>query len=750
MKKYVDFVFRKAKKPIDIEKVYLKVEELIRKENSDYDLSSDDKSKIDDIINKGVHNYEYIMTPTGRFVSINKTSFRKGRFHGNRNGDGFVTSTISFVDKEGHQIVKDEKFSIVKDNCSSAIDGDLVLIDIGGNGSKPRVDKIIERNLENIMGEVTRIGNSYFVKPIDKKKQFLTIALEGEAIEGQRVAVSLNEQTNDNFYIGKITRVFNHKDDPDEDVLWEAFKCGIDDQFSKQSLEQVKHVPQSVNDTDKIGREDLTNWEIFTIDGADTKDIDDALSCRRLDNGNYEVGVHIADVSHYVPEGSPLDKDAFKKGTSNYLAGKVIPMLPHELSNGICSLNPGVERLAMSCIMEVTPDGRVINHRISPTVIKSRMKMTYDKVNDILKEGKIDPEYEEYTDTLKQLNKIALVLRKNRLLQGAVEFNKPELKLVFGENGEVAGFDLRHQDVGENLIEEFMLLANECVDKHLSDKGYPCLHRVHDKPNQDRLEDYLKMLDAINMPFKGYDAQDCVTTPKVLQELAEYIKDTGSLSNMLTTNLVRCMSRAKYSPYNIGHSGLAKDNYCHFTSPIRRYPDLTVHRILKDCCMNDEKTAEKKARSWEVKLPAIGEQSSKMEKIADDAEIQTLNMKCSEYMEKHIGDMFEGTIIGLSDRCIQVQLDNMVEGRIRPKDITGEYAYNPDTYTLISMDGRDNYYIGDRLLVKVKAASKEDKTIDFEVVEKLKENVIDDLNNSNQYVKSRVMEEKRRRAFTGR
>ena len=738
MKKYVDYVLKKSKKPINLEKVFFKVEELLQTDdNSFYSLSLSDKYKIEEVLEKGIEDYDYIKTPNNRYTAINKTSFRKGRFYGNKNKEGFVISRLEYRNKEGEKVVKEEKFIINRDSCNSAIDGDLVLIDIGGNGMKPKVTKIIERNLENIMGEVERMGNSYFVKPIDKKKQALTIAIEGEAIEGQRVAVNLKQQTSDNFYIGEITRVFNHKDDPDEDILWEAFKCGIDDQFSKESLEQLKHIPDHVRDIDKIGREDLTDWKIFTIDGVDTKDIDDALSIRTLLNGHYEVGVHIADVSHYVTEGSALDKDAYKKGTSNYLANKVIPMLPHELSNGICSLNPYVERLTLSCIMELNKNGEVINYRITPAVIKSNLKMSYDKVNDILKESKIDPEYSEFEEELRTLNKLALILRKNRVLNGAIEFEKPELKLEFDEKGRVSGFSLRKQDLGENLIEEFMVLTNEVVDKDLSLNGYPCDHRVHDQPNEERITDFLRLLEAINMPF-SCDAEDCVNSSHVMQELTEHIKDTGYLKNMLNTNLIRCMSRAKYSPINIGHHGLAKEHYAHFTSPIRRYPDLTLHRIIKDCRINDDNKGWVRAKKWESKLPEICMQSSRMEKIADEAENQVLYMKCSEYMKKHIGEEYKATVIGLSDRNIQIQLDNMVEGRVRMKDINSHYTYNPTTYTLISLENKENYYIGDRLLVKVLRANKEEKTIDFSVVKKLKENTIDDYERSNQEAKHRA------------
>lgn len=736
VKETVKKVLKKAKRPLDLESIYLKIENIRRREKPSYQMSLEEKEEVKQILKKGIDNHEIYLTPTGNYLLFSKTSFRLGRFHGRRSGDGFVTVTISYEDRNGNHVVKEEKYVISKDNCNGAIDGDFVMIDAGNSKyNPPKVEKIISRHLDNITGEVVRVGNSYFVKPIDKKKQFLQIALEGEAIEGERVSVTLKEKRSDNFYIGEIERVFNHKDDPDEDILWEAFKEGVDANFSKESLEQLKDIPTQVRDIDKIGREDLTDWEIFTIDGADTKDIDDALSCRKLPNGNYEVGVHIADVSNYVVEGSPLDKDAFKRGNSYYLAGRVIPMLPHKLSNGICSLNPDVERLAFSCIMEISPKGNIVNHRLALTVIRSRLKMTYDKVNDLLKSGIIDEEYEEHADTLRMLNKLALVLRKKRIKNGSIEFDRPELKLVFDEEGKVNDFSVRRQDVGENLIEEFMVLANECVDKHLEDLDLPCLHRVHGSPNEERLEEFLRLLEVLNIPYTKYSADELVEDSFALQDLTHHIKNSEFLHNMLSFNMVRCMSRARYSPNNIGHMGLAKNNYCHFTSPIRRYPDLTVHRILKECCIDS--VNHKNGRKWQVKLPDIGNQTSKTERIADHLEDETLRMKCSEYMEGHVGEEFVGTIIGISDRGIQVQLDNLVEGRIRIHNLDGDYVYNPTTFTLLSMNDSRNYYIGDRLVVKVLGASKEDKSIDFGVVSKIKENRILDYSNSNQYVKKR-------------
>lgn len=721
-------IMRKAKKPISLDKIYERME------------ISDDSEKLElrKIVEQAVASYSIIQTPNNNYIPITKTAFRKGRFYGKGNGEGQVVVTSTYRDKDGKTVTVSDDFSIGKGSVNGAIDGDIVLIEFGKKnklGKKTAVVKeVIERNLDTIMGEVCKIGSAYFVKPVDKKKQNLMIALEGEAIEGQRVAVSLEQQTNDNFYIGNIKQTFNHKDDPDEDILWEAFKLGIESDFGKESLEQVKNIPQTVRDSDKLDRMDLTAWEIFTIDGEDTKDIDDALSCKRLENGNYLVGVHIADVSYYILEGSPLDIDAYKRGTSVYLGGKVIPMLPHELSNGICSLNPNVDRLALSCVMEVDPDGNVCHYDIWKSVIKSQMKMSYTKVNDILKNGNIPEEYRGYEKTLNNLNDLALVLRENRIDRGAIEFDRPELKARLDDNGKCAGFSIRKQDLGENLIEEFMLLANETIDKHLSSLGVPCLHRIHDNPSQERLEDFIRLLNIVGYSYDKYDAETCASVPKALQDLAGYIKDTGSLANMLSTNMVRCMSRAKYSTVNIGHSGLAKTNYCHFTSPIRRYPDLTIHRLIKDFCF-DKSNKKGNIIMWEEKLPEIALQSSKTERVADEAEIQVLYMRCAEYMNRHIGEDFEGTIIGLSNNGMQVQLDNYIEGRVRIRNLPDEYIYDPDMYTLYSLNGKEDYYIGDRLSLKVKSASKENKTIDFTINHKIKENKVSILGRNDSFTK---------------
>ena len=734
MKRYVELALMKEKKPASVEKIISRIEKIKSEEAcKDVFLSEDEKLEVAEILKQLVSEYEVYKTPSNNYVAMCKTSFRKGRFYGDRTGAGRVTVVSSYVDKVGKLNISTDKIDISKDNVNGAIDGDFVLVDLGNSKTAPKIVEILDRKLDYVPGEVYRVGNSYFVRPIDKKKQGITVALEGEAIEGERVAVSIENQSSDDFYVGKIVKTFNHKDDPNEDILWEAFKHGVDNSFSKESMAQLEYIPSTVRDIDRIGREDLTDWEIFTIDGADTKDMDDAISCKMNDKGNYVLGVHITDVASIIPEGSPLDLDAFNKGNSYYLGGTVLPMTPHKISNGIGSLNPNVDRMAISCICEISPEGEVLNYRISPTIIHSKLKMTYDKVNDILKEGIIDPEYEEFTDTLRLMQKLSLILRKKRLVHGSIEFNRPELRTIY-EDGKVQGFDIRIQDVAENLIEEFMLVANETVDKDLTKRGLPCVHRVHDCPNEERIIQLLKLLEAVNLPFDDYSPEELSTDKYAYQKFVEHLSKAGSLAPLLTTEAIKCMSRAKYSGENIGHYGLAKENYCHFTSPVRRYSDLTVHRIIWDCVFNKDKSPKGRIK-WEKKVPDIAERTSHTERVADECERDVLRMLCAEYMEKHIGEEYEGTVTCVSADNIVVELDNMMEGTVRVKDLKGPYVFSPDTYTLVSLDGDDDYSIGNRLRLKLKEASKEAKKIDFTIIDKIKDTSINNSDEINKQVK---------------
>lgn len=699
-------LLKKSKKPLSLEKIYEKL-----------NANTKEKEILLEYLNKMVDDYIIIKTLKDNYVPIEKTSFRKGKFISNKDGSGKVLVKYRFTNHDDESVVKNVYYDVLQENINGSIDGDIVLINLFSKNKNSviyaDIKKVINRKLDSIVGEVYKIGNEYYVKSLDKRKKCVIVKLDDYEVEGTKVNVDLVRQKEDGVYLGHVTRRFNHKFDPTEDILLEAFKCGLSVEFSKETLEEIKNIPDKVLETDKIGRVDLTKEEIFTIDGADTKDIDDAVSCKILDNGNYLVGVHIADVSNYVKAGSAIDSDAYNRGTSAYLAGKVIPMLPRELSNGICSLNPGVERLAVSCFMEVNNEGKVINHNIVKSVIKSRIKMTYDEVNNVLHEREYNKEYENYVDTLKRLNKIALILRKNRIKNGALEFNRKELKLEFDSKDNVIGVKERLEDLGENLIEEFMILANETVDKHLVSRGYNPLHRIHDTPVPDKMENFFKLLNILGYEYDKHDYLDCCQYPKYFQELGEFINETGRLSHVLSMNLIRCMSKAKYSPDNIGHYGLAKDYYLHFTSPIRRYPDLINHRLLK---LDMENIPDNILR---CDLEEIGEHTSKTERAANEAENETFKMKVAEYLSNYIGKEYNGIVNDVDDYGMSVQLDNYLEGKVRINDLPARYIYKAEKFSLESLDNFDSYTIGDYLRLRLKNVSKEKKLINFEVLGKI-------------------------------
>jgi len=738
MKNYVDLVLKYSKKPIDIEKIYSKVEKVIKKEDDSYTMSSEDKEKINKIIEKGVNDLEYYMTPTYKYVPFSKTSFRTGRFHGNKALEGFVVSSSYYVDGEGNRHVKEEKYSITKENCNNAVDGDYVLIDIGGNGKKPKVERILKRNIGNIVGEVVKVGNELYVRPIDKKKSNLQILLKEEVEEGEIVSVALEDMRDNNFYVGKILRVFQHKNSPKGDALFEAFKSGMPEGFSEASLEQLESIPDYVSKEEYKGRLDLTNWEIFSIDGADTKDKDDCISFKILPNGNYLLGVHIADVAYYVPDGSPIDKDAFRKGTSYYFGGLVEPQLPPKLSNGICSLNEGVDRLCKTILMEYDSNGDIVSSSLVRSVINSKLSMTYDKVNDILNEGIYDTQYIPYMYTLKGMREFADILLQKRIDNGAINFDRPELKFKYDENGKAIDFTFRVSNSAENLIEEFMLAANVNVGKILVQNGVPCIFRVHLNPNEERLNDFLEFLKAIGLEFP-YSAQEVAEDKELMNALLKHVKNTGRLSNMLTTNLIRCMSHASYDSINYGHYGTGFEVYDHFTSPIRRLADLGVSRIIDDCYFEeDEKKKIANIRKWDEKTVDYATQASRMERVEEEVEKNVALMDTAVYMNQFIGEEFEGTVICVSNNGLTIQLDNLLEGRVRTRNLDGEYAYNPETYTMLSLEGKDNYYVGDRLRLKLIIADKNTKSVDFEVKEKLKENrIVDEASNNKVKFKAR-------------
>lgn len=609
-----------------------------------------------------------------------------------------------------------EDIYIDKDNINNAVNDDKVLIEIINNFGKTegRVLRVLSRDLNNLIGEIYIYNNKPCIKLDDEKKK-IDIRLDEKSarglVEGTKVIVTVVKEMSRNKYMGKITTVIGHKDDPGIDIKLVAYKYSIYEEFSNDALEQTESIPIEVLPQDKVGRVDLTEKQIFTIDGADTKDIDDAISYE-YENGLHVLGVHIADVSYYVTENSFLDKDALARGTSSYLADSVIPMLPHKLSNGICSLNEGVERLTQSCVMKIDNKGNVVDYDIFPSFIKSKKKMTYSKVNDIIMRDIIDPDYTDYADTLKQMNNLAHILRENKVKRGYIDFDLDEAKVIVDEDKNVIGIEKRIREDGEKLIEDFMIAANETVATHIFNMNLPFLYRVHDVPNVEKVDKFLKMVSLLGYKLTG-KIKDLTSIS--MQKLLNQLKDVPQYK-ILSSMLLRSMRKAVYQRENIGHFGLGSKCYTHFTSPIRRYPDLEVHRLLRKY-LYENQINEETIDYYQANLDIIATQSSEREQAAVDAEREVMDMKMAEYMESHIGEEYEGIITGVENFGFFVELDNMVEGLVHVNSLKGDYYnYVEELLCLIGQNTKKRYIMGDSVKVKCVGASKEARTIDFELV----------------------------------
>ena len=645
-------------------------------------------------------------TNKGKYILYkNCPDFKIGKLDIKKAGFGFV-------------LLKDEDdIFIPKDNLNGAVNEDLVLVELNNPNDKTegRVVRILNRELKNMVGEIINKNTDTFVKLDDESKD-IEIVLDRVSsyglVDGTKVLVTLIKELSKNKYYGRVVTVIGHKDDPGVDIKTVAMKYGIFEEFSKEANEQTDEMPTEVLEEDKKGRIDLTDEEIFTIDGDDTKDIDDAISIQK-DGENYILGVHIADVSNYVTLNSPLDLDAYARGTSSYLADSVIPMLPHKLSNGICSLNPGVERLAISCVMTINSKGDVIDYDIFPSVIKSRIKMTYKKVNNILMRDIVDFEYEQYKDKLLLMNELAHILRKHKVNKGYIDFDLDEPKIIVDKNKKVVDIIRDEREDGEKLIEDFMIAANECVATHIYNMDLPFIYRVHDVPNEEKITQFLGVCSALGYSIKG---KFKTVTPKDMQRILEQLSDKAEIK-MLSSLLLRSMKKAVYLKDNIGHFGLASSCYTHFTSPIRRYPDLIVHRLLRTYLFNKDLSIDT-VKYWNSRLVQIAEQASDREQKAVEAEREVNDMKMAEFMESKIGEEFDGVISGVTNFGFFVQLDNLVEGLVHVNTLKGDYYnYVESLMSLIGENTKRVYRMGDKVRVKCIAASKEAKQIDFIIVQ---------------------------------
>lgn len=630
-----------------------------------------------------------------------------GVFSGNARGFGFVAI-------EGQE----EDVFIPADRTGGALHGDRVqiVIDSEGRGGRPEgtVVRILEHANETLVG-IYEKGKGYgFVIPDNQrisKDIFIPQGCSQGAVSGHKVMVKIRDfgEKKGKKPEGVITEILGHIHDPGVDILSIVRAYNLPEDFPGAVKNQLKQVPDEVKKDSWAGRKDLRDLPTVTIDGEEAKDLDDAISIERAGDG-YRLGVHIADVSHYVQEHTPLDEEAFKRGTSVYLVDRVIPMLPHKLSNGICSLNEGEDRLALSCLMEIDSQGNVTGHEIAETVIRSDRRMTYTAVNAIVTDHdpQVTAEYAEFAEMFLLMKELADILRKKRHARGSIDFDFPESKIVLDEKGKPLEIRAYERNAATRIIEDFMLLANETVAEDYFWQELPFLYRTHDKPDEDRMKRLGTFINNFGYVLRMPGGQ---VYPKEIQKLLDKVE--GTPEELLISRLtLRSMKQAKYTTENTGHFGLAARYYTHFTSPIRRYPDLQIHRIIKESLHGG--LTGKRISHYEKILPQVAVQTSALERRADEAERETDKLKKVQYMERFIGQEFEGVISGVTSWGFYVELPNTVEGLVHISELRDDYyVFLEERYELSGEMTGKTYKLGQTIRVQLTGCDRFSKTIDF-------------------------------------
>ena len=647
-----------------------------------------------------------------------------GTFSGTDRGFGFV-----MVEDEGI----DDIFVPAK-ATKLAFDGDTVEVEIteapdpsGKRSAEGKITRIIERKTEQVIGEFIPYTddeiadyNLYgYVKAKLKKGPEHIIQIEMNGLNPTRGEIVSVDITHYPAYKGEdmrgvVTETIGHKDEPGIEILSIVHKHNIRSEFPDEVLAEAEQVPDQISAADLKGRRDLRGQQIITIDGADAKDLDDAVTVERLDNGHFQLGVHIADVSHYVREDSALDKEAFERGTSSYLTDRVIPMLPQRLSNGICSLHPKVDRLTLSCEMEINQQGNVVAYDIFPSVIRSVERMTYEAVNHILEEKhpQTRKQYQSLVPMLEEMAELHHILEQKRRHRGAIDFDSDEAKIIVDKEGKAIDIELRERRVGERLIESFMLAANETVSEHYSKADLPILYRVHEQPDESKMKRFLEFITTFGLTTQA--SKDSIT-PKDLQGVMDRIKDEP-YEAVISMLLLRSMQQARYDVDPIGHYGLGADYYSHFTSPIRRYPDLILHRLIH--YYDEVGRSQQDKKRWASRLPDMAKHSSEAERRAIDAEREIDELKKTEFMADKVGQEFMGTIISITGFGMFIQLPNTVEGLVHVSMMDDDYyRFDEDHLVMIGERTGKVFRIGQPIKVKLMRADVEEVQIDFSIVE---------------------------------
>ena len=658
------------------------------------------------VLDKLISEREIDLDTKGRY-KIADPEVLIGNFIGNTKGFGFVQV-------EGME----NDFYVSEENAMDALHGDKVEIkklsdEQGNRRSEAMVVKVVERANELVVGVFEKSKNYGFVVP-DNLKIAKDIFINKEhtmgAVNGHKVVVRVkdfgNKRKNPE---GEIVEILGHVNDPGVDILSIVRAYHLPEQFPEEVMDQVAAIPEEVLPEEYAGRKDIRDWQTVTIDGEEAKDLDDAITIKKTSDGHYILGVHIADVSHYVRENSPLDKEALKRGTSVYLTDRVIPMLPHKLSNGICSLNAGVDRLALSCIMEIDEKGMVLNHEIAETVIQVDRRMTYTAVKEILedKNPEVIEQYRDFVPMFEVMAEAALKLREKRKTRGGIDFDFPESKIVLDKRGRAIDVYPYDRNSATKIIEDFMLAANETVAEDFFWQEIPFLYRTHETPDTDRIHKLTVFLKNFGyyLKFKSGEIH-----PKEFQKLLGKIEGTAEEA-MISRLVLRSMMRAKYTTENSGHFGLAVKYYSHFTSPIRRYPDLQIHRIIKEYLHGE--LDERRQDHYRHILPAVATETSTSERRADEAEREVDKLKKVEFMSRHIGEYFEGVISGITNWGMYVELPNTCEGMIRLQDMEDFYIFDENKYELVGEMTKQTFRLGQKVQIYVADADKVMRTVDF-------------------------------------
>lgn len=671
-------------------------------------VKKEDRKLLDIVLSELVNEGKLTLSKRGKY-SIPKEQYIQGLFISNERGFGFV-------EVEGEE----EDYFIPISGVNGAFHHDMVMISASpiqtGRRKEGKVVKILSHEIREVVGLFQKSKNFGYVLP-DNQKIANDIYVAGKdtmgAVDGHKVVVKLTDYgTNGRKPEGIITEILGHVNDPGVDIVSIVKNYDIPTEFPEEVMKQVEGIPDEVLEADKVNRKDIRNWQTVTIDGEDAKDLDDAITLTK-ENGIYTLGVHIADVSHYVTENSPLDKEAVKRGTSVYLVDRVIPMLPHKLSNGICSLNHDVDRLALSCIMKINEKGEIIDHEIAETLINVNKRMTYTAVKEIIVDEKPDTikEYNELVPMFRLMAELSEKLRQRRYNRGAIDFEFPECKIKLNQSGRPITIEPYDRNAATRLIEDFMLAANETIAEDFYWQQAPFVYRNHDEPDSEKMS----QLTAFIMNF-GYSVKLTgeQVHPKEIQKLLKRIEGTPEEA-LISRITLRSMKRAEYTPECKGHFGLAAKYYCHFTSPIRRYPDLQIHRIIKECIHG--KMTEKHAEHFKSILSEVTKNCSLTERRADEAERDTEKLKKAEYMRGMIGEEFVGIISGVTNFGIYVELPNTVEGLVHVTNMFDDhYIYDAGTYSMTGERNKKVYKLGQAVKIRVEAADKVARTIDFSIV----------------------------------